>query len=189
MKITTSITSWGFCSACGTQPHFYEHWELILTTPVCTKEQSVEVNEDDMQFNVRQIVLHSVSHYPSQPQSMTNWIPIQYTRRETYRRLRISETHVARSLSESRHTDTHRHTLSTTVWLEDEVGGITVLTCDDKHRKTNTCHTYESIYLRTVCATVRREILTVQSQGHREKWSRRWRGVNMKKWLDAIKKR
>lgn len=48
-------------------------------------------------------------------------------------------------------------------------------------------HVWNTKYLST--DSERREILTVQSQGHREKWSRRWRGVNMKKWLDAIKKR
>lgn len=66
MKITTTITIWG-----SAQPAAHSHsFMSILTMPVYTEEQSMEVNEDDMQFNVRQIALPSVSHYPSQPQSM-----------------------------------------------------------------------------------------------------------------------
>lgn len=79
--------------------------------PVCTKEQSVEVSGDDMQFNVRQNVLHSVSHYPSQPQSMTNWIPIYSTRGE--RPIEDTAHHwdtcssIAVGVTTHIHTDTH----------------------------------------------------------------------------------
>lgn len=109
----------------------------------------MEVNEDDKQFNVRQIALPSVSHYPSQPQSMIHWIPIYCTWGETPMEDTAHLWDTCSSIAAGVTTHIHRHTLYTTVWLQDEVAGITVLTCDDKHRKTNACHTYETKCLST----------------------------------------
>lgn len=92
---------------------------------------------------------------------------------------------IAVGVTTQTHTDTHSQPLSDCKMKLEELQYWHVMTSTGRQIRA----TYESIFLRTLCATVRREILTVQSQGHREKWSRRWRGVNMKKWLDAIKKR
>lgn len=64
----------GFCSACVF--FFFFFMKAKSWFNVCTKEQSMDLNEDDLQCNVRQIAPHSVSHYPYHSQSMIHWISI-----------------------------------------------------------------------------------------------------------------
>lgn len=160
MKITTTITGLGSTQPDTHSSYFYEGWELVLMTPVCTNEQSMEANEDDMQCNVRQIALHSVSHYPGQPQSMTHWIPIYSTWGETpMEHICISETHVARLPSDSRHPHTHAHTHKHTHSRPPSDCKMKLQEVQYRHVTTSTmratCMKIPNIHLATVSATVR----------------------------------
>lgn len=150
MKITTTIPIWGSAQSAAHSRSFMSA-ELILTTPVCTKEQSMEVNEDDMQFNVRHIALPSVSHYPSQPQSMIHWIPIYCTWGETpmedTSHLWDTCSSIAAGVTTHTYTDTHSIPPSDCKMKLQELQYWHVMTSTGRQMRGT--HTRQSVYLLT----------------------------------------